>query len=73
VWGALPHNPVLGAKFTHLTTREHDRLAPGQARVACAAALLRWLHAIITKRQPWNPDIASGTTADHQERGTAAA
>jgi len=56
VWGALPHNRGLGAKFTHLTTRETDRLAPGQARVACAAALLRWLHTIITKRQPWNPD-----------------
>jgi transposase len=73
VWGALPHDPVLGAKFTHLATGEHDRLAPGQARVACAAALLRRLHAIITKRQPWTPDIASATTADHQERGTAAA
>jgi hypothetical protein len=73
VCGALPPNPVLGAEFTILATREHDRLAPGQARVVCAAALLRWLHAIITKRQPWNPDIASGTTADHQERGTAAA
>jgi transposase len=77
VWGALPHNTVLGAKFTHLTTRDHDRLAPGQARVACAAALLRWLHAIITKRQPWNPDIAGGpvehTVAGHQQRGTAAA
>jgi transposase len=72
VWGALAHNPVLGAKFTHLTTREHDRLAPGQARVACAAALLRWLHAIITKRQPWDCDIASGAAAHHR-RGAAAA
>jgi len=71
VWGALPHNRVLGAKFTHLTTRETDRLAPGQARVACAAALLRWLHAIITKQQPWNPDTAAGTTTD--QAGEAAA
>jgi transposase len=71
VWGALPHNPVLGAKFTHLSTREHDRLAPGQARVACAAALLRWLHAIVTKRQPWNPDITAARTARHA--GDAAA
>ena len=71
VWGALPHNRVLGAKFTHLTTRETDRLAPGQARVACAAALLRWLHAIITKRQPWNPDTAAGTTIG--QAGEAAA
>jgi transposase len=59
-WGALPHNLVLGEKFTHLTTRDDDRLAPGQARVACAAALLRWLHAVVTTRVPWNPDIAAG-------------
>ena len=59
-WGALPHNRVLGEKFTHLTTREHDRLASGQARVACAAALLRWLHAIVTKRVAWQPEIAAG-------------
>ena len=48
-------------QYTHLTTRERDRLAPGQARVACAAALLRWLYAIVTKRQRWSPDIAAGT------------
>jgi transposase len=63
VWGALPHNQVLGARFTHLTTRERDRLAPGQARVACAATLLRWLYAIVTKREPWNPDRATGIRA----------
>ena len=60
VWGALPHNRVLAAKYTHLTTREHNQLAPGQARVACAATVLRWLYAIITHRQAWNPDIAAG-------------
>jgi transposase len=60
VWGALPHNPVLHAKFTHLTRRDTDRLAPAQARAACAATLLRWLHAIVTRRQPFHPDIAAG-------------
>ncbi len=60
VWGALPHNPVLGAKFVHLTKRETDRLAAGQARAACAAALLRWLYAVVTKRQPWDQRVASG-------------
>lgn len=60
VWGALPHNTVLHAKFTHLTRREVDRLHAAQARAACAATLLRWLHAIVTRRQPFNPDIASG-------------
>jgi transposase len=65
VWGALPHNPVLAARFTHLTRRDHDRLAAGQARAACAATLLRWLYAIVTRRQPFNPDIAAGRTRPH--------
>jgi transposase len=60
VWGALPHNPVLHAKFTHLTRRDTDRLVAAQARAACAATLLRWLHAIVTSRQPFDPDIATG-------------
>ena len=60
VWGALPHNPVLHAKFTHLTRRDTDRLVPAQARAACAATLLRWLYAIVTARQPFQPDIAAG-------------
>ena len=65
VWGALPHNPVLAARFAHLTRRDHDRLAAGQARTACAATLLRWLYAIVTRRQPFNPDIAAGRTRPH--------
>jgi transposase len=68
VWGALPHNPVLHAKFTHLTRRDTDRLVPAQARAACAATLLRWLHAIVTRREPFHPDIATGqrhTTGRH--------
>src|SRR6266705_1405106 len=60
VWGALPHNPVLAAKFAHLTQRDTDRLSAGQARAACAAALLRWLYAVVTKRQPWDQRVASG-------------
>ncbi len=60
VWGALPHNPVLAAKFAHLTKRDTDRLAAGQARAACAAALLRWLYAVVTKRQLWDQRVASG-------------
>ena len=60
VWGALPHNSVLHAKFTHLTRRDTDRLVAAQARAACAATLLRWLHAIVTRRQPFHPDIAAG-------------
>jgi transposase len=60
VWGALPHNRVLHAKFTHLTRRDTDRLGAAQARAACAATLLRWLYAIVTRRQPFQPDIAAG-------------
>jgi hypothetical protein len=30
VWAALPNNRVLAARFTHLTTREHNRLARQQ-------------------------------------------
>ena len=60
VWGALPHNQVLAARYTHLTTRPRDQLAPGQARTACAATLLRWLYAIVTHRRPFDATIASG-------------
>src|SRR3954469_12356469 len=46
VWGALPHNTVLGAKFTHLTTRDHDRLGPGPGprRLRRGAAALAARH-----------------------------
>jgi len=60
VWAALPNNPVLAARFRYLTTREHNRLARQQARAACAAALLRWLHVVVTGRVRWDPAIAAG-------------
>jgi len=72
VWGALPHNPVLHAKFTHLTRRDTDRLVPAQARAACAATLLRWLYAIVTARQPFQPDIAAGLRRTGARHTTAA-
>jgi transposase len=62
VWAALPNNPVMAARFTHLTTREDNRLARQQARTACAAALLRWIHVVITRRVTWDPAIAAGST-----------
>jgi transposase len=62
VWGALPHNQVLANRYTHLTTRGRDQLAPGQARAACAATLLRWLHAIVTRRRAFDPATATGQT-----------
>jgi transposase len=60
VWAALRHNTVLAAKYAHLTGRDHGRLADGQARVACAAALLRWLWAVVTTGQAWDARIAAG-------------
>jgi transposase len=60
VWGALPTNPVMRARYRHLTSRTHNRLTDGQARAALAAALLRWLHVIVTRRIPWDAAIAGG-------------
>ena len=66
VWAALPNNPVMAARFTHLTTRDDNRLARQQARTACAAALLRWIHVVITQRVSWDPAIAAGYTPARQ-------
>jgi transposase len=60
VWGAQHGNPVLAARHAHLTGRERNRLSDGQARAACAATLLRWLHAIVTRRVPFDADVAAG-------------
>jgi transposase len=60
VWGALRHNTVLAAKYAHLTGPDAGRLAGGQARTACACALLRWLWAVVTTGQAWDARIASG-------------
>jgi transposase len=62
VWGALKSNPVYAARFTHLTSREHNKLSTGQAHAVLAATLLRHLHAVITSGQRWDPVIAAGGT-----------
>jgi transposase len=72
-WGCLPHNRVLAARYSHLTSRERNRLVPAQARIACAATLLRWLYAIVTRRQPFNPEIAAGIVRAHRPVLDAAA
>ncbi len=59
-WGAQHVNPVLAARYQHLTGRERNRLTSGQARAACAATLLRWLHGVVTRRTRWDADIAAG-------------
>lgn len=58
VWGALHANPVYTARLEHLTTRAVNPLTPGQARAAIAAALLRQLHVVVTRRVRWDPAIA---------------
>jgi transposase len=57
-WGALHHNPVMAARYRYLTGRQHNRLSDGQARAAIAAALLRWLHVVVTKQVRWDAAIA---------------
>lgn len=61
-WALIRHNPVLAARYQHLTTRAENRLTPRQAHAACAATLLRWLYAIITTATPYDPALASGGT-----------
>ncbi len=60
VWGGMRHNQVLQDKHAHLTGRDSGQLNDGQARSACAAALLRWLHAVVTTGRARDPRIASG-------------
>ncbi len=62
VWGAQRANPVYGARYRHLTTREHNKLKPTQAQTVIAAAILRHLHAVVTTGQAWDPHIATHGT-----------
>jgi len=61
LWPAVRHNPVYAARYTHLTTRANNPLCNGQARAAIAAALLRQLFIVVTRRVAWDPAIAAGT------------
>jgi transposase len=68
VWGAQRANPVYGARYQHLTSREQNKLAPSQAQTVTAAAILRQLHAVITTGKAWDP-----VTATHGTRRASAA
>jgi transposase len=59
VWGAQRANPVYGARYRHLTTRENNKLKATQAQTVVAAAILRHLHAVISTGQAWDPAIAT--------------
>jgi hypothetical protein len=58
--GALPNNPVLAAKSSHLTTREHNRLARQQARTAWLPSCCTWLHVVVKPARYLGPVIAAG-------------
>ena len=60
VWPAVRNNPVLAARYAHLTGRADNKLTSTQARVAVAGSLLRQLHAVITTGTAWDPAIAGG-------------
>lgn len=64
IWGALRTNPVYAARLHHLTTRPDNPLTPGQARAALAAALLRQLYVIVTRRVRWDAALAAPPAAD---------
>jgi transposase len=72
VWAALHHNPVLAARYAHLTGRPDRQLTDAQARIAVAGSLLRQLHAVITTGTAWDPAIAAGTTGAGEEAAPAA-
>ena len=75
VWAALRNNPVLAARYAHLTGRADNKLTSTQARVAVAGSLLRQLHAVITTGTAWDPAIASGLNPQSpaSAKGAAAA
>jgi transposase len=65
-WAVLRHCDVLAAKHAALTSRDDDsRLTPGQARVACAASLLRWIWSLTVHGTQWDPRIAAGQLGHH--------
>ena len=74
VWAAMPDNPVMAARFAYLTTRENNRLARQQARIACAAALLRRIHVVITRQMAWVRPLPPGAlrlSRPHERRLSA--
>lgn len=73
VWAALRNNPVLAARYAHLTGRADNKLTKTQARVAVSASLLRQLHAVITSGTAWDPAIAGGLTPQSRDGAKAAA
>jgi transposase len=65
-WPVLRHCDVLAAKHAALTSRADDsRLTAEQARVACAASLLRWIWSLAVHGTCWDARIAAGELGHH--------
>jgi transposase len=76
VWAVLIHNPVMAAKYAAMTqdagqartgssghatpAAEAARRRRAKARVACAAALLRWIYSMVVHGTCWDPGVAAG-------------
>ena len=76
VWAVLIHNPVMAAKYAAMTQATDQARAGGsghatsaaeaarrrraKARVACAAALLRWIYSMVVHGTCWDPGVAAG-------------
>ena len=72
VHAALRNNPVLAARYAHLTGRANNKLTTTQGRVAVSSSLLRQLHAVLTTGNVWDPAIAAGLTPRAKETAPAA-
>src|SRR5712664_2274112 len=65
-WAVLRHCDVLAAKHAALTSRDDDsKLTAEQARVACAASLLRWIWSLVVHGTCWDARIAAGQLGHH--------
>ena len=88
VWAMLRHNPVMAARYQAMTagtaapaagsrqpagTTAAARARRARARVACAAALLRWIYSLVVHGTSWDPAVASGTTSQNASRCPAQA
>ena len=64
-WAVLRHCGVLAAQHAALTSRDAGKLEDAQARVACAASLLRWIYSLTVHGTRWDPAIAAGDLGHH--------
>ena len=73
VWAALRNNPVLAARYAHLTGRADNKLTETQARVAVAAACCASCTPSSSPAPPGTPPSPAASTRDPRARGAATA